>query len=615
MGSDGNLLGEKIKLERKKRLAALIVSLVVPGIGHFVRGRIGMAIAALVLDASFVAFAVVMNGLRPDLGWLLWPVWSVTFAFYYILTAYDAYRGPRLEEAPCKTACPAGINVPGYVALVAAGRHGDALELIRSRAPLAGVLGRICPAPCEEVCTRTRIEEPIAIRALKRAASPVTPVTQPSSPVTPVTHKLPSPPPSEKNSPSDHSTINSKRKVAVVGAGPSGLSCAHFLAQRGYKVDIFEAEPKPGGILRDIIPCFRLPGEVVQSDIDYILSSNPSITILTNRTLGKDISLDELERSYGAVYLALGASKPRPLFIEGEDLEGVIPGLTFLRNVCVGKVKSLSGHVAVLGGGNTAVDSARVALRMGAEKVTVFYRRMRANMPAYKLEIEEAEKEGIKFHFLAAPLKFSGKKHVQKIRFTHMTLSDREKGRGSALVASPGDEWDEEVKAVIVAVGQEPDIEFLNRLDLPVDVDGRLEINRHQRIKRRRIFAGGDAVRGPSTVVEASGDGLAAARSIDYFLRPRFLGSFFERLGEFDPESEIEKLPGAAWTVKNPAFKARIQEQTSYKKLELSKETLCGLKKGDDTDEARRCLACHKHNPGFAFNKGKQKGYIPIDER
>lgn len=594
MGSDGfSLLGERMRKGKKLRRISLILSLIIPGLGHIIRGRIAMGVAALILDASFLAFITIMNRLRPDLGWLLWPLWSVTFAIYYFLTAYDAYRGPRLEEAPCRRDCPAGLNVPDYISLVAAGRYDEADALIRLKAPLAGILGRICPAPCEEVCTRTRIEEPIAIRALKRSAA-----TNSSE---------------KKILPS--AVLYSKHKVAVVGAGPSGLTCAHFLAQRGYSVDLFDKESKPGGILRDIIPCFRLPQEVVQSDIDFIMNSNPGIKLFPNQALGEELSLRKLEASYDAVYLALGASRPRPLMIEGEGLEGVISGLSFLREVCIGKTKSLSGHVAVLGGGNTAVDSARAALRMGAKKVTIFYRRMRVNMPAYKEEIEEAEKEGVGLHFLASPIKFEGKKRVENIVFSRMTLSDLKSGRRSELIPVHGEQWIEDVNTVIVAVGQEPDIKLLGTLGLLTDIDGKIKVNRKLATSRRKVFAGGDCVLGPSAVVEAVRDGRRAAESIDYFLRPRLFSANIARMFEFEPGFGLDRLEGSAWSVRNPGFESRRKEASDFEKLSMAKEVMCGFAKGDDEDEAKRCLACHKHNPGFLYKTGKQKGYVAQDER
>lgn len=586
--------GRRVK-ETRKREAAFLLSLVIPGLGQFIRGRIVLGIALVILDAAFIAFLLFIKPLMHDLELdrIFWTLWTLSFVIYYLVVAFDSYKGPQQEAAPCGEKCPAGINVPDYVALVANGRYDEADELIRERAPFAGVLGRICPAPCEEVCTRTRIEEPVAIRALKRSAAY-----------------------NSGGGTYDLSNVRfPKFKVAVVGAGPSGLSAAHFIARRGYKVDIFDREPSPGGILRDIIPCFRLPGEVVRSDIDYIMKSNPALVFHPGKSLGADLSLAELERSYDAVYLALGASRPRPLLIEGESLEGVIGGLDFLRSACVGAQPALKGHVAVLGGGNTAVDSARTALRLGARKVTLFYRRMRSNMPAYVAEIEEAEREGVRLEFLAAPLRFRGRERVSRIRFARMRLTDHRAGRVSMLEAVEGEEWEERVDAVIVAVGQEPDLELLSSLGLPVDIDGKIKVNSRTLRIRKKLFAGGDAVRGPRTVVEAVADGLKAAMEIDYFLRPVPLRRLFEKLRYFSPDLGVENLPDAAWRMRRPPVMERVPEVTDYMQPALHKETMCGIAKGLDLQEARRCLRCHRYNPGFTYKTGKQKGYLSADER
>lgn len=597
----GMSVDERRGRERKKRLVTLVLSLFLPGLGQLVSGRIGIGIAALVLDAAFVLFpltmirVVVIQNELTNLAWLIWLLWAVTFGLYYMLIAYDAYRGARLQTPPCRRDCPADINVPDYVALVAAGRYQEALQLIRQQAPFAASLGRICSAPCEDACTRTRIEEPIAIRALKRSAEERN-SNKSADPKFPVKHP---------------------QKVAVLGAGPSGLTCAYFLAKRGYSVDIFDCKDQPGGLLSAAIPCFRLPRQTLKKDIDFIFSSSDGIRFIGGKELGANLDLTELERTYDAVYLALGAAKPRPLMIAGEDLEGVIAGLTFLRDVCTNsKTYSFSGHVAVLGGGNTAVDSARACLRLGAMKVTLFYRRTREYMPAYAGEVAKAEREGVRLEFLAAPLEFEGTNRVKHVRLGRMRLRDHASGRRSELEAVEGDEWEEEVEAVIVAVGQKADYAALKELTLASDAEGKIKVHpRHLRTNRRKVFAGGDAVRGPASVVEAVADGRKAAQAIDHFLRPRFLGRLFEKLGEFDPEFGLERLEGAAWTKKAPPLGPRFREKTEASKMDLYTETLCGLAEGDDLKEAARCLRCQRYNIGFAYKKGKQKGYVPLDRR
>lgn len=601
MHSDFMTVRDRRTIERRKRTRALIFSLFLPGLGQLTRGKIGAGIACLILLAGFILFPVIMirivvvQNSAPQFEWLIWLTWSISFALFYIICVYDAYRGPRLEIAPCRRDCPADIDVPNYVALVAAARWDEAAELVREKAPLVATLGRICPAPCERVCTRTRIEEPIAIRALKRSA-----------------HQR-----SDRSATQPRFEVRYPQKIAVVGAGPSGLTCAYFLARRGYSVDIYDREARPGGLLLSTIPCFRLPREALEDDIDFILSSSKGIVFIGGKTLGENLDLTELEQSYHAVYLALGAAKPRPLMLEGEDLKGVIPGLSFLYDVCTGRESyRFSGHVAVLGGGNTAVDSARAALRLGAQKVTVFYRRTREHMPAYADEVMEAEKEGVNFEFLAAPLRFEGAGRVKKLHLVRMRMVDHGAGRGSDLETVEGDEWFENVEAVIVAIGQEAEQYVLEDHTLASDIDGNIIVHPlHYRTNRRKVFAGGDAIRGSASVVEAVADGRKAARAIDFFLRPRFLGRFFEKLARFEPEFGVEKTEGAAWRSRVPEVKPRHPEDVDYETVGLEKETMCGLAEGSDEEEAKRCLRCQRYNPGYAFRKGTQKGYKSLDQQ
>ncbi|MBD3286736.1 NAD(P)-binding protein [candidate division WOR-3 bacterium] len=592
-------LRERRVRELKRRRLYLLLSLVIPGTGQLAAGRIGIGITGLILNALFVITPIFLIPRLKENNYsqyvfLVWLLIGAAFLLYYFIMALDAYRGTRLAIAPCRGKCPADINVPDYVALVAAGRHSEADELIRERAPFAATLGRICPAPCEDVCTRTRIEEPIAIRALKRSAQ-------------------------ERRT--DHTVptfeVQYPQKIAVIGAGPSGLTCAYFLGRLGYKVDVFDSSDTPGGLLASTIPCFRLPRKALAEDIGYILHSSEGVRFHGGRILGKDLDLTDLEKAYDAVYLAMGASRPRPLMLEGEGLKGVIPGLEFLRKVCSGKeTYKFKGHVAVLGGGNTAVDSARAALRLGAKKVIVFYRRAREHMPAYAGEVEEAEREGVEFRFLAGPLSFEGRGKVRKLHLCPMKLVEHSHGRRSEIIPLTEERWIETVEAVIVAVGQEADYSMLETLTVASDVYGKITVHPHRlHTSRRNIFAGGDAVNGPSTVVEAVADGRRAAKEIDLFLRPRFLGRQFARLNEFDLDFGIERLEGAAWKKKKPEVRERFSEILEVKKIALNRETLCGLAPGEDRKEALRCLRCHKHSIGFGYKKGKQKEYVPLDKR
>ncbi len=601
MDSNVMTVAERRGRERKKRLTALILSLFFPGLGQLVTGRLGIGITALIFDAGFVLFpwqmirTVVIQNEHTNLSLLIWLLWAVSFAIYYLLVAYDAYCGTRLQKAPCRRDCPADVNVPDYIALVAAGRYDEADELIRERAPLAGTLGRICPAPCEKVCTRTRIEEPIAIRGLKRSA---------------VERKI-------KAVNTVQSQVRYPHKVAVVGAGPSGLTCAHFLARRGYAVDLMDREVKPGGLLRTAIPEFRLPRKVIDEDIGFIFNSNPGITLM-QKHMGKDITLDDLEAFYDAVYLGIGLAKPGKLDIPGEYLAGVVAGLSFLCDVHdAATCPTFSGHVAVFGGGDVAMDAARVVRRLGAERVTIYYRRRAEDMPANPSEVEEAKAEGIKYEFLTAPVAFTGKDRVEEITLTRLCLVDPERGRASGLKADCGEEWKDKVETVIVAVGQSPDSELIERVGLAANPQGRLKVNRRLQTSRRKVFAGGDitGTEAEPTVVEAIGEGRKAAQAIDYFLRPRFGGRFFERMGDFDPDFKVEKLKDAAWRTRKPLLKSRFNETCDHEKIDFRTEAMCGLTRGDDVEEAKRCLRCQRYNIGFAYKKGEQKGYVKLDKR
>lgn len=276
--------------------------------------------------------------------------------------------------SPCQDACPAGVDVQGYIALIARGAYREAVELIRETLPLPAVIGRICPHPCEEVCRRNLVDQPIAICGLKRFAA-------------------------------DYELLSKERfipttkprtgfRVAIVGSGPAGLSAAYYLIQEGHEVTIFETLPKPGGMLRYGIPDYRLPKNVLDEEIGTI--TRIGVAIKTNHALGRDFSIKSLfEDGFEAIFLAIGAHQSQRMEVEGEDLEGVLPGTGFLRSVASGQRVELGRRVVIIGGGNTAIDAARTALRLGVKEVTIVYRRSRTEMPATEWEVEEAEEEGI----------------------------------------------------------------------------------------------------------------------------------------------------------------------------------------------------------------------------
>lgn len=335
--------------------------------------------------------------------------------------------------------CPAGTNVQGYLALIGQGKFQEALKLIMERLPLPGTLGRICPAPCEKVCRRGELDEPLAIRELKRYAADQVDWD-----------KLPTALLPQK-----------KHRVAIVGSGPGGLSAAYFLAQWGYQVTVFEALPVAGGMLRVGIPDYRLPPQVLDREIEYLKRFNVEIRL--NSPIGPGHTVEDLLREgYGAVYLATGAHRNVELGIPGQDVLGVIPATQFLKEINLGGRPEISPRVAVIGGGNVAIDAARSALRLGATHVAILYRRSRAEMPAYPEEVDAALEEGVKIEFLVAPMEVltRGDRAVG-LRCIRMQLGEPDsKGRRRPLPV-PGSEFQMEFETIISAIGQVPDLGFL----------------------------------------------------------------------------------------------------------------------------------------------------------
>jgi len=401
--------------------------------------------------------------------------------------------------APCQKACPAGIDIQGYLALIARGAYTEAVEVIKERLPLPGVIGRVCPHPCETACRRSLVDDPIPICALKRFAADqemfgsdkFIPQVKPST----------------------------GKKVAIVGAGPGGLAAAYYLCREGHGVTLFESLPKPGGMLRYGIPDYRLPQDVLDTEIQSIV--NMGANIKTNQALGKDFTIDSLfQEGYDAAFLAIGAHKSSTMRVEGEDLEGVYPGTDFLRAVVMGKPLNIGKRVAVIGGGNTAIDAARTSLRLGAEEVTIVYRRSRHEMPATDWEVEEAEEEGVKLHFLAAPTKIVGANgRVSAIECTKMELGEPDKSGRRSPQPVKGSEFLIPVDSVIAAIGQKPELTPLEAVSEIATKWGNIVANTDTLITDKKgVFAGGDCVTGAATAVQAIAAGRKAAMAIIRYL-------------------------------------------------------------------------------------------------
>ncbi len=436
---------------------------------------------------------------------------------------------PALVLAPCLSACPAGVQVPGFVALTAEGRYAEALKLHRERNPFAAICARVCFHTCEDHCRRTGLDgEAVAIRGIKRFM-----VDQEVTIVKPEARE---------------NAANAARKVAIVGAGPAGLTCAYFLARLGYKPTVYEAEPRPGGMLVQAIPAYRLPRETLAREIRMIESLG--VEIKTLQRLGKDFSLQKLrDDGAEAVFLAVGAPDGLGLEMSGSDAKGVVDSMDFLRQYNIRGSAPVGKDVVVIGGGNAAIDAARTALRLGAERVTVVYRRTREQMPAYAEEIEEAQQEGVKLRTLCAPERFEVENgQIAGLVCRRMTLGDFDRsGRRKALA-----EADDALETIpcdhaILAIGQRLDAKaVLGKTGAAVaggwiqadPVTGQTAVP--------WLFAGGDAVTGPSSVVEAIAAGERAAVGIDRMLTGAdhaFWRGYPDVPTDYDPDADPVPYP------------------------------------------------------------------------
>ncbi len=474
---------------------------------------------------------------------------------------------PWLLIPPCQSACPAGVDIRSYMNNITQGNYKQAFDLIEERVPLPATVGRVCPRFCEKRCNRNHFDgAPVAINALKRFVADRR-LDTPASPALDVRSAKP-------------------QRVAVVGAGPAGLSAAFYLSRLGYKTTVFEAGEAPGGMLAWSIPEYRLPREILQREIAHLQRYRFEIKL--NQPVGKSgLSIKDLkDQGYSAIFLAMGAQKSVPLAIEGNNTEGVVDGLTWLKAVNLSKPALAGDHVAVIGGGNAAMDAARSALRLGAKTVTVLYRRSRVDMPAIAEEVEEAEKEGVKIVCRAMPKRFltgGGKVTGIECLKTEAGAPD-ESGRPQPVVLS-GSEFTVRADTVIVAIGQQPDLSLFAS-DFQVLPPGQpLAVNSQTlATERKGIFAGGDLVRGPASVIEALADGRRAAFAIHSYLSR-------------EPLPEASETQTIGWESldmthfkKRPRLSARTLPVA--KRLVGFPEVETGLKEREALMEADRCLQC-----------------------
>lgn len=396
---------------------------------------------------------------------------------------------------PCQVACPAGINGQDFLYFIAQGKFEEALEEVRRAMPFPGVCGRVCTHPCEPECERAKVDEPISIRSLHRFLADHE-QRMGRKKATPI----------EKTK---------KDKVAIVGSGPAGLACAYELVRRGYPVTVFEAAPKAGGMLRYGIPDYRLPKEVLDEEISYI--EELGVEIKTDNPVG---SLKEIfAQGYKAIFLATGAWMSERLHIPDEDAEGVFHGLDILRRINSGENIQMGRRVVVVGGGNAAVDSARVAKRLGAEEVSLIYRRSRSEMPAIKSEIDEAEREGVKFYFLATPVRIlTHEGRLTGIQCIRMELGEPDESDRRSPTPIEGTDFELKADQVIIAIGQRADEEAIYE-KLKYSDSGTFSVDPVTlKTNVEGVFAGGDLVSGPSDVISAMSAGQEAAVSIELYL-------------------------------------------------------------------------------------------------
>ena len=486
---------------------------------------------------------------------------------------YRINRSDVMESgtAPCKAVCPAHIPVQGYIKLASEGRYTEALELIKKENPFPAVCGRICNKVCEEACSRGIVDVSVAIDDIKKFIA--------EKDLSAETRFVPK-------------MLNQigrpyEEKIAVIGAGPAGLSCAYYLAVKGYPVTVFEKEQMLGGMLTMGIPSFRLDRAVVNAEIDVLRELG--VQFRTGVAVGKDVTLDQLRsEGFKAFYLGIGASKGAGLGCPGEELGGVSTGIDFLRRVNQGEKPELGSDVAVIGGGNVAIDVARSALRLGAENVTIIYRRSRDEMPAADDEIAEAEEEGVKFRFLASPVEILGDGKCESLKLERMELGDAD-ARGRRKAVGTGRFETVPVTAVISAIGQKIDLSGI--ADFETDKSGTVVVSLPSyQTSVADVFAGGDVVTGPKFAIDAIAAGKEGAVSIHRFVHP----GQTQNLGR--DNRDYKALDASTIAISVGSFDTAPRQKAASGSAAEAKKTFKDLR-GTLTEEqirkeASRCLGC-----------------------
>jgi heterodisulfide reductase subunit A len=476
----------------------------------------------------------------------------------------------KREDRPCKAACvdacPVHTNVLGYLKHISEGRFNDAYMLIRATNPFPSVCGRVCYAPCEGVCNRGQLDAPLAIRDLKRFA---------------VDHF-------DLASLEAAQVQKTEKSVAIIGAGPAGLACAHDCAAEGHDVTVFEALPEPGGMLRYAIPEYRLPKEELRQEINYI--ERLGVVIRCGVEIGKDVTIESIKNDFDALFIGTGAPRGLLLGVEGEDLRGIMDGLRFLRAVNSGESVSLGKTVAVVGGGNTAVDCARTAKRLGSENVKLIYRRTRDEMPAAGEEIDALLHEGVEIQFLTTPVRFHGEKgKLASMECVRMELGEPDVSGRRRPVEVKGSQFTAPVDAVITALGQATETAFAEAVGVAFGKGATITIDPLTGATGvPGVFAGGDVVTGPAYVVDAIAAGQRAAASISRFLKGEEVAGADERQKPQKlTEAEVAALTGKFLRAERiPMPEVEVAERVTN-----FGEVAIGYNPEDAMAEASRCLA------------------------
>jgi formate dehydrogenase major subunit len=467
-------------------------------------------------------------------------------------------------KAPCHMACPAQTDCQGYVGLIANGEYEEAVALIKEKLPLPASIGRVCPHPCEDACRRNFIDKPVAIAALKRFVGDI--VLERGSSLK--ADKKP----------------DTGKKIAIIGGGPAGLTCGFFLAREGHKPVIYEAMPQPGGMLRYGIPQYRLPKDILDMEIELI--KEMGVEIITGVKIGRDLSFSYLTENYDAVFVSIGAWKSSGIGCPGEDLEGVFGGIDFLINIAQNKPLNIGETVAVIGGGNTAMDAARTSVRLGAKRVMVIYRRTEEEMPAERIEIHEAKEEGVEFHFLLSPIEIIGEGgKVKAIRCQKMQMGEPDASGRRKPIPVEGEEVTIDVDTVIAAIGQKIDASGLEELGLTKWSTIQYDEKTFQ-TTIPGVFAGGDAATGPDIAIAAVAQGQKAAGVISSYLE----GSIIPVAEKFYVKQE---------NLTREDFKDKeVKERIEFKVMEpeVRKSNFLEIADRYTEEEARkeasRCLEC-----------------------